>query len=169
MNELYVISGISGSGKTTLGKELANKLNLMFIDQDFYFIKNKPKITLSNGLVVSNYDCYESINTNFKQDILDKLKITSVLLVGFALSRNMLPILPKIHIHLVTDDIEKRCIEARRQSKNINVENDILMIKEVIIPFYNFVLQNSDITQYINVYNNGVRKQLNNIMNECIL
>ena len=48
----------------------------MFIDQDFYFIKNKPKITLSNGLVVSNYDCYESINTNFKQDILDKLKIT---------------------------------------------------------------------------------------------
>jgi uridine kinase len=64
MYPLYVISGISGSGKTTLGRILSEKLsaeNILFVDQDVYYLEQKPKITLSNGSVVSNWDSLESI------------------------------------------------------------------------------------------------------------
>lgn len=174
MHPLYVISGISGSGKTTIGKEVAMKVGATFIDQDWYFVDKKPQVTLSNGMIVSNYDCLEAIDPNFSNDIAQKLKLYPIVLVGFALSRNMLPVPPIIHIHLVTSDndneLEMRCLQARSQAKTVNPIKDLLMVKEVVIPFYKYICDNSDITHYMNVYSNeGTRYTITNICESIMM
>jgi hypothetical protein len=156
-NNLYVISGISGSGKTTLGAELLKEFRqCAHIDQDSFYLKTKPKVKLSNGLIVSNWDCLEALDPIFKDYLRDVLKVTPVILTGFALCRQVLPVVPKVHIHLVTgntpEDVEGRCIKARAQAKSVNSDRDLLVVKELVLPFYYHIVENSDITHCINVF-----------------
>lgn len=159
-NPLYVISGISGSGKTILGQLLAKQIKgSIFIDQDEFFIKDKPYVILSDGSRGRNWDCLESLSSSMTDQIYDLLLKQPVILVGFALCREVLPVIPKVHIHLITgtnlDDIEQRCVAARTITKpNNDLNRDKLMVKEVVIPFYNKIVANSDITHFISVFDN---------------
>lgn len=158
LHPLYVISGISGSGKTTLGVALKKKFpHMVHIDQDAFFLKDKPKVKLSDGSEVKNWDCLEAIDSMFTEAIRECLMLNPVLLTGFALCREMLPVIPVVHIHLVTsdnpEDLESRCKAARSKAKNINVDRDALVVKELVVPFYHYVVRNSDITHILKVFN----------------
>lgn len=146
---LIFISGISGSGKTTLGKRLADLMeNTILMDQDSFFDRNKPIVRLSNGEPVVNYDDEKSINWDKLNDVLENnLKFYNVVLVGFALCQQKIKIRPNLHFLLIrdilingqhnVDNLFKFCYEDRQQSKKIrNLENEKLMIKEFVIPFY---------------------------------
>lgn len=155
---LYAISGISGSGKTTLGKALTKKLEqlrLTHIDQDDYYLPIKPEVTLSDCTIVSNWDCLEALDSNFTNKIKEELANGPVILTGFALCRQVLPVVPIVHIHLITatrpETLEERCCKVRRKAKKINVERDAKMVREIVIPFYHKMVRNSDITHVIQV------------------
>ena len=156
-NNLYVISGISGSGKTTLGVELLKSFpECVHIDQDSFYLRLKPKIKLSNNVTVSNWDCLEALDPSFPDYLADVLKVTPVILTGFALCLQVLPVVPKVHIHLVTSDtperLEARCLNARASAKTVNTDRDVLVVKELVIPFYHQIVNDSDITHRINMY-----------------
>jgi ASC-1-like (ASCH) protein/cytidylate kinase len=157
MYPLYVISGLSGSGKTTLGEALAKKLRFHFVDQDFFYLKEKPLVTLSDDSKVKNWDCLEALDSNFKHTIEVLLQREPVLLAGFALSREMLPVIPAVHIHLVTadnpTDLEERCRKARIQAKpHIKADRDVMVVREITIPFYHRMVRESDITHLVSVF-----------------
>lgn len=81
------ISGLSGAGKTSCGKLLAEKLGFTFIDLDWYFLEQKPIVTLSNGVKVKNYDCYEALDL----EKIHAMDTYNVILVGFVLTDRVLP------------------------------------------------------------------------------
>jgi len=180
MYPLYVISGISGSGKNTLGNVLIDLLvsrdyNLvMFVDEDDFYLAQKPVVKLSNGEIVPCWDDLSAINPNFPCIIRKYLETQPVLLVGFALPVSMLPVRPVVHIHLVIasnpDDLENRCISARIMAKpNINKERDALMVREVVTPFYHQMVMRSDISNLLNVYTEtGQRIPIDDLANMAI-
>jgi hypothetical protein len=145
---LICLSGISGVGKTTIGKIVTSKIpRTIFVDQDSYFIQKKPVIKLSNGEIVSNYDCLEAIDwEKLNKDLHSLMKEKwNVLLVGFALWEEKLEMKPNFHFLLSDFDLdslnssklEERCIQSRSLSKNFkNKERDQLMVREVLVPFY---------------------------------
>lgn len=170
MHPLYAISGISGSGKSTLGKILEERIpNICGIEQDDYFLGKLPRITLSNGQTAYNWDSLEAIDPEFSNIIREKLLTSPVLVYGFALCREMLPVIPTVHIHLVTannpHDLEERCCAARLQAKDIkDIERDRLRVREYVIPFYHEMVRKSDITYLLDVYNfKGKRISLNTL------
>lgn len=169
LHPLYAISGISGSGKTTLGKQLiAIFPEMKHIDQDQYYLKKKPQVTLSDGKKAFNWDCLEALDPAFKEIIRKESVLHPVLLTGFALCREVLPVVPKIHIHLVTTDnpkyLELYCREARKK-KVFNPERDALVVRELVIPFYYKMIQGSDISHNLSVYSNdGTRIPLQRLV-----
>lgn len=149
--KLLIISGISGSGKTYLGAHYAAINKWYHIDQDSYYLANKPTVILSNGKRTSNWDCDEAINWSVLQEAIQTALTTqSVVLTGFAPFHDYLGIaeLKKrdvlvTHIHLVTsdnkDEVINNAISFRRQSKHWTPEKeqlDELVVKEVVYPFY---------------------------------
>lgn len=174
MYPLYVLSGISGSGKTTLGQRLVNDGSIkdaVFVDQDSYYLKAKPTTKLSNGTIVNNWDCIEALDASFKQSIASMLEKSPVVLAGFALIADILPVIPKVHIHLVLaqnpQDLLQRCRTARLQAKpSIDTTRDIYVVREIVIPFYHEVVRESDITHLLDVFDEetGKRKSLDELL-----
>lgn len=133
-----LISGISASGKTTLGKALAERLGFVFVDGDSFYLKKKPKVLLSNGEIVSNWDCVEAIDW----DALNA-EIAShddVIFVFFAPMMEKFLVDIDFHIRLnMGETIENKCIEWRSKTKPFSDKErlrDKLMVKEVVIPFW---------------------------------
>lgn len=169
---LYAISGISGSGKTTLGRMLAPQIrtpdgtNCVFVDQDQFYIKDKPLVLLSNGKTVRNWDTVAALNRKMCDIINAMLDQAPVVLVGFLLSRSVLATLqPTVHIHLVLAhnpaDLSARCKEARIRAKpGMNPDTDALVVDEVVIPRYRETVAFSDITHWVPVYqaDTGLRR-----------
>lgn len=174
LHPLYAISGISGSGKTTLGKQLVTIFpEMKHIDQDQYYLKKKPQVTLSDGKKAFNWDCLEALDPAFKEIIRKELTKSPVLLTGFALCREVLPVVPKVHIHLVTannpKDLELRCRESRKK-KVFNPNRDALVVRELVIPFYRKIVRNSDITDLLNVYTRyGTRVEIDVLIQDVKL
>lgn len=175
MHQLYAISGISGCGKSTLGRRLAESIdNVCCVEQDDYFLQAKPKIVLSNGQSAYNWDSLEALDSEFPNIIKNKLLTQPVLVYGFALCRSMLPIKPSVHVHLIMakteQELEERCCAARLQAKDIkDINRDRLRVQECVIPFYHVMLETSDITHNLNVFDdNGDRISLD-ILTDTIL
>src|ERR1700722_17588419 len=132
MSELYCFSGISGAGKSTIGQKVIDSgliPNAVLVDQDSFYLKAKPTKKLADGRTVSNWDCMEALDSGFTNSIAELLMKNNVVLVGFALTADILPIQAKVHVHLVTAknpvDLAARCQIARRQAKpNLNTERD---------------------------------------------
>ena len=170
-HSLYVISGISGSGKTTLGKLIAKDLDATFIDQDSFYLKSKPMVQLSDGSMRRNWDCLEALDISMKEHVEQLLVKSSVVLVGFALCRDVLSRTPDVHIHLITandpQNLEDRCKYARIQAKpNLNIGHDELVVKELVIPFYHEMVRNSDITHLVSVFDeSGERLSIDTLIN----
>ncbi len=152
----YVIflSGISCSGKTTIGQIIASNYTLddndrrpfYFIDQDWYFHKNKPKINLSNGSVLNNWDHKDSIDHKSLNRKIIKVKKEGkhVIVAGFALRDGWFQgeAMPDIHIHI---KIPKRLsLETRLKIKpGGNKKDKVLLFEEAVWPFYQETLEQS--------------------------
>lgn len=174
--KLILISGISGSGKSTLGKLVAEKLKYRYIDQDQFYIKDKPSITLSNGKLVKNWDCRESLDVDKLEKKLAKAENT--VLTGFALRTDWIDFfrLAKVyeimHIHLsIGDDPISKTLKSRSRSKSDNVEflkTDSLMVREVVYPVYLQTLKMSNIDRVIEVWNGDERRSVDHILAEIL-
>lgn len=169
-----VISGLSGAGKTTLGRVLAAKLGLPFMDIDDFYRPLKPMVTLSNGMRVKNWDSLEALDIpRAREAILHYLNSTGLVLVGFALRDDVLPVIPDMHIHLITgstkEEVIEKCILARRQSKSPrDFQRDALMVNEVVYPFYMDTLAHSTIDLIVTVFDEyNRRKTIDVLIQEC--
>lgn len=165
IHQCLVLSGLSGSGKTTIGKILENWI---FVDGDQFFQEKKPKVTLSNGEEVSNWDDHRSIDWH-ELNIVMKQKLTE----GNVVLATFLPMIEKYdfvvdhHIRLSTGDnaIEK-CIQARLSSKTIkNVARDRRVVEELVYPIFLKICER-DVDDIINVYEGRIRKSPNDLARE---
>jgi len=147
---LIFISGISGSSKTTIGKKLVEDHleNRIFIDQDLFFSRNKPITKLSTGETVVVYDdeqavAWEKLNYALESN----LQSHNVVLVGFALWQDKIHIKPNLHFLLIRDHLVNgqhnmetlpNIVYSARQnsSRFTGKKNEMLMVREVVIPFY---------------------------------
>lgn len=175
MEDLIIISGISGSGKTTLGREIAKRLGYRYVDIDSFYVKDKPRVTLSDRSQASNWDCYEALDLELFKEVMmsnEPIVLTTFLPVDYLLSR---PIL--VHFHLSTgltsEERAQRCIQARQQSKGFTGEKakrDEMVVREVVMPFYekNRLDISSHNRKQIDVYINGQRRSINNLVDEML-
>lgn len=159
---VIVISGLSGSGKTTLGKLfVAKHQEYVLIDQDTFFLKDKPKVKLSTGEIVSNWDTVDALNWDSLNCAVNQARrYNPVMFTGFAPWTNRITFPVALHIHLSYDlsgvNAISRCITARCKSKGFidskKRERDELMVHEIIYPFYIETLRNSDIDFMLPVF-----------------
>jgi len=175
---LIVISGISGSGKTTIGRALVKYFNSFkgandeaykFVDEDSFYLKNKPKVKLSNGLVVANWDTLEAIDINSLRLTIESSE--NIVLVGFTLTKEIIGEYKSIHFHLSIGDTDevviRRCVEARKRSKGFRGDKakiDELVVREVVMPFYKRTLKESDIDFKIDIYDHDKRRSVSEIV-----
>lgn len=147
---MIFISGPSGVGKTTVGKlakHIAeqNGISTKFIDQDEFYKKHKPPVQLSNNSTTSNWDCVGAIDWDALNQSLtitrDQYQLT--ILVGFALLDDLIMEKPDAH-YLITYDVPDTelldvIVASRKKSKKFNnrqAKRDVLMVREVVLPFY---------------------------------
>lgn len=188
LGKLIFLNGITGTGKTSIGNLLQKSLkNSVVIDQDSFYNKNKPLITLiapndnkyDASFITSNWDCDESINfVLFNNSIKCNLtKYDYVIVTGFSLRSNLMTIMPDLSfllIHNMSDDlIQEKIIESRRQAKGfqgVKAERDIIMVKTVIMPYYKETLTKLYDSHSIDVYSveSGERIDKNNILNKIL-
>ena len=153
-----------------------------FVDQDDFYFESKPKVRLSNGMNVSNWDVENSLNLfALRQRLLQLLENVDVVLSAFAPLDNWLGTRELEwkghtidHIHLSMAEpgksymeysklIIKRCIEARIASKRLTTpkqkEKDELMVREIVYPAYreNFGFYSIDYT--INVFDDEGKRR----------
>lgn len=144
MSKLIYISGVSGSGKTTVAKYISDYLiDPVIVDQDLFYREQKPKVVLSNDLPeVSNWDCVEAIDfEKFNKRIIDVMNIfKTVVVTGFALRENLMDqdLKPDLHFLLCGDTIESVCMNRKSSKKwtDNQKRKDIMMVKQVVWPFY---------------------------------
>lgn len=153
---VIAIFGISGSGKTTLGKILASQLGYTFVDIDSFYKPQKPEVTLSNGHRKKNWDTLKAIDIPAFQEKLRSI-VGGVIVVGFALTDQLFECPPSLVIHLRTgrtqELIIQRAIAARAQSKpGVNLEDDALMVREYVYPFFRENLPKISVTANLDVY-----------------
>lgn len=173
-HNIIAISGISGAGKTTIGKLLAKRLNGIYIDQDTFFKKDKPKVKLSDGSVTSNWDCLDAIDISaFNNKIKEELANNKIIIVGgFALWNEMFDndTKPNIHFHIRIP--RELSLETRLKVKNFTQENRLkqkLIFDELVYPFYQETLKHSEINYFIEGLDmNGNRKSIDDMINEII-
>jgi deoxyadenosine/deoxycytidine kinase len=159
---LIYLHGCSGVGKTTIAKSLAKNLNnAQVIDQDDFYLANKPKI-LINGQLKSNWDCLEALDMIKFIETIQNSKADYIIVTGFAL-RNM----PKpdlgILLNYNVDNVLDAIIKARAHKNH-----DLTMIKEVIYPFYLETLKQIYATHTVDVFNNGVRIDIDDITKKIL-
>ncbi len=148
---IVCISGISGTGKSTIASKLLYFIQIetnehwTWIDQDSFYKKNKPRVLLSNGLKVSNWDTEESIDWDNFNNKIHSIK-GNIIISGFCLLKHKIQFVVTHHFHLSyisnnveTSSIEDYCILSRSQSKFTSKEQrekDVFVVKELVVPFY---------------------------------
>ena len=144
-HRVVILSGLSGSGKTTLGNYFVNLYNdWTFIDGDWFFLRDKPKVLLSNGDIVPNWDSPDAIDWDLLNDRVNReLVHYNIILATFLpiMDKFTFPIYKHIRLSMGSDEqLIKRCIQARKASKKFNtpekIKRDELMVREVVYPIY---------------------------------
>jgi hypothetical protein len=138
-----------------------------FIDGDQFFLKIKPKVTLSNGEEASNWDTPDAVDWDrLNETVKEELSKGDVVLVTFLPMIERYEFIVDHHVRLTMGlEYTEKCIDARIISKKIPItqgdgvkasrmERDELMVKEFVIPLYEQMLKReADAT--ICVYNEG--------------
>lgn len=67
MNNIYLI-GMPGCGKTSLGKKIAQKLNLSFVDLDYYLVE-KERHTISDIFKTKGENYFRQAETKYLKEV----------------------------------------------------------------------------------------------------
>lgn len=166
------ISGTSGTGKTTIGRLIAQRMGWTFIDQDRFFIRKKPKVELTTGEIVDNWDSLDAIDWDaLNRSVISAAQNGPVVLVGFCLVKSRLDFEFTKHIHLKYDagfELEM-CVAARRKSKpGMNAVRDAVMVEEVVLPFQKEVEQQLGNLEVVVVSDVLNRKSIPDLVGECL-
>ena len=164
---IIAISGISGAGKSTIGKILAKKLDAAFIDQDWFNNSNKQQATLSNGYVVTNYDCDNASNIKNFNDAISSNKHNVVIVVGYNLRDSFFnkENKPTIHFNIIIP--KELSLETRLSTKSFSDErrsNEKLFFNEYLYPYYEDTLSNLKVNHYIDGVVDNERETIENII-----
>ena len=164
---IIAISGISGAGKSTIGKMLAKKLNAEFIDQDWFNSGNKQQATLSNGYIVTNYDCDDVFNIKNFNDAISSNKHNTLVIVGYNLRHYFFfeGNKPTIHFNIMIP--KELSLETRLSIKPFSDErraNEKLFFNEYLYPYYQDTLKKSDIDYFISGMIDNKRETVENII-----
>ena len=144
-NLLICLSGLSGAGKTYNAKKLSKQLGLVYIDQD-QFYKNPydmPSVALSNGDVVTNWDCQEAIDLDKMNQIINENIGKGLIMSGFACRNDWFdqPINCQIHLNIN----KTTCYQRRKEQFKDPIHQSEMIIDELVYPFYLKTLQQSQI------------------------
>jgi uridine kinase len=157
-NQLVVlISGLSGSNKSKIGQNLAKELKLEFINTRDYINNDKfEEVELPNQEKVKIYN-------NYKWDELiekiNKDKKKGVLVCGEYFPKDKLnDLFIDLHLHIKLSKqniIKKRLeyIDSLDEDKKKNYKDndtEVLIINQIIYPYYLDMLQKSHINKFIN-------------------
>ena len=170
VKQIIFISGLSGVGKSFLARKFVEKHSDFFwFDQDTIYKSEKPKVTLSNGEVVSNWDTPEALNWDEFNTFIEKLDHEKIIITGFAPLKDLIKFNISLHIDLYytgsIEDVVQRCLKARREAKGFATEEklktDELMVREVTVPFYNEIMKKNIPDVMMPVFNpDGSRKDI---------
>ena len=171
-HECILISGLSGCGKTTVGRKLAAILpNAIFIDGDQFYLKEKPKVILSDGSAVSNWDCAEAIDWGaLNAGARAALEDSDIVLATFLPLVDRLKFPITCHVRLLTAPTGlppqteiQRCLAARAAAKGFETEQkrarDELVVREVVYPAHVAVREMHPADLVVNTYGaDGARR-----------
>lgn len=172
-HNIIAVSGISGAGKSTIGKLISEKLHGIYIDQDWFFKKDKPRVKLSDGSITSNWDCKEAIDLKAMNNrIRQELKNNKPIIIGgFALWDEFFDpdITPNIQFHIkIPKDLS---LETRLKVKNFTPETrrkQELIFNELVYPFYLETLKHSKIDHFVEGLENGKRRSIDEMIKEIM-
>jgi thymidylate kinase len=155
-NKIIGISGISGAGKSTVAKLLAKRFEGIYVDQDWFYRKQKPLIKLSNDKTKPNWDHIDAIDIKRMNSFLrDKKKLDKpIFLAGFALRDDIFHPDTKLdyHIHLrIPKELSLQTRLKVKGFKDRDVETQRLMFEEAVYPFYLESLEKSTINHTFDV------------------
>lgn len=193
-SKLIFIHGISSSGKSTIGKLLEKVLGLShWIDQDTFYLSDKPKVSFDNEDVSSttctqeekrtytssNWDCIEAIDfDSLRHSIIASLcRYEYVIVTGFALRQKELNLTGDYSFVLnfdfgVGDDLKTFVTENRKISKKITdtdkQEKDYWMVRKVVYPFYVETLAKIQESTNICVYQNKERVDVRVVVDDIL-
>lgn len=177
MSKYYclLISGLSGSGKTTLGREFCKRCSgWTFIDGDSFYLDVKPKVTLSDGTIVTNWDSEDSIDWNkLNEVVMGALSRSNVVLVTFLPLAERFRFNVDCSVRLETgNNYIQKCIDARRKSKKFTTTEkkllDEKMVREVVIPTYKSTLE-QHVDFILDVYEGESRIPINTLIAILVL
>jgi cytidylate kinase len=144
---IFVVSGISGCGKTTMTKKLSVDLNIKYINQFDYYIKNyNNSVILSNGTTVNNWYTDDAIDWDRLNNDINKYKTDGVVISAFSLPTDKINFSIDYNIHIWIT--KTNCVEDRRkflkkhkdiygsQYKSIENDTDKLEMNKLIYPYY---------------------------------
>jgi len=186
-NKLVYIHGITTSGKSTIGNLLHKKLlnlnhKVSLIDQDTFYLKEKPNVIFTNNNIKytqPNWDCIESVDFDkLNKQIKQVLKKNDyVIVTGFALwfMNDELP-KPDINIllnynskELINEIIRKRVISKFKNSSEERKQIDTYMVKKVVVPFYDETLKHIGNPCKIDIYQSLALKSPEIICDEIMV
>jgi hypothetical protein len=135
------VSGISGAGKTYHARLLAKFLGLTHIDQDIFFTKDLPIMTLSDGTRVYNWDCEESLELHQMSSQVHDALPQGLIFSGFACRDDWFQDSIDLQMHLFID--QPTC-QIRRQEQHKDPPNLAeQIVREQVWPFYQQTLLES--------------------------
>jgi ASC-1-like (ASCH) protein len=134
MSQLYAISSISNHAQI-ISEQLTNVFNHIF--PHIFHINQKSRTASFTDLIKEN------------------LKFSSVVVSGFSLTSDTLPIVPIVHIHIITTDNASQLDEECRLHHNVSSS------------IYHDIIRSSDITHFIRIFTpDNAAKSLSHLIDE---
>jgi len=167
MGRVVFISGGTASIRSETYTYVSSQHRILIRQEDYLLRdEDKPRVILPNGKEVRNWDTVRALDIDrFNNDILySRIYSPQITIVeGFCLSADIMKVIPDMHIHLSyigsekKEDsmapynfhlIEKRMLASPKEFKH-DIDDEELIIKCIIIPFYVRTLENSNITHIV--------------------
>lgn len=161
---IIIISGMSGSGKTKLAKNISKLFKLNLINLNNYCNKNYNVMgKLPNGKNVINWDSDNIYNWDKFNEDVKNIYSQGVIITGISFTKEKIKFNPDFHIHIKLskqnlfnkrkDYIEEHMEECKNESRITDSNLELIIFNTFTYPYYLYIMNNSNITKYINANN----------------
>ena len=178
-NRCILLSGLSGCGKSTVGTALAAALpNCVFVEGDFFYLETKPLVILSTGEELKNWDSADAIDWHaLNTEVGKRLEVADVVLATFLPRLDLIKFPVSLHVRLAYADAGRQdditcCLSARITSKKFTEqakqERDELMVREVVYPTYEKMVQMFEADFVVLTYTAGNRRPMQDVVDDVL-